>query len=150
MVCTVKRLVWSIALVIPLGATAADVYRSVDEDGIVVYSDRPSKNSEVIRIITSGSSSSRTSSPATSAAGTSGDATSNSPIVAEIPRESTAEEIAADRSRNCKLARQRVDTYSVARRLYRTGPDGEREYLNDDEIEKEKARAEADVAQWCD
>jgi hypothetical protein len=150
-VCTLKRLVWTLLLVVPLGTFAAEVYRSVDEKGIVVYSDRPSIDSTVVVIRTPGSSSrSRPQSPAAGNPEASEGNADDSPVVAEIPREPTPDEVAADRKRNCNFARQKLEAYSTARRLYRNGPDGEREYLSDEEIDKERAQAESDVAEWCD
>lgn len=145
-----NRLVWTSLLLVPLGAFAADVYRSVDEKGIVVYSDRPSIGSKVVVIHTGESSSSRPTSRTAGNAEASDDNANQSPIAAEIPREPTPDELAADRKRNCNVARQKLETYSTARRLYRNGPDGEREYLSDEESDKERAQAESDVAEWCD
>jgi len=144
------RLAWSIALFFPLGAFAGDVYRSVDENGVVVYSDQPSADSELVTIAVSLASAParQTSRPADDRADD--DAPASSPLAAEIPRESTPEEIAADRARNCEYARQMQQTYSVSHRLYRTGPDGEREYLTDAELTAARTKAESDVAAWCD
>jgi len=54
------------------------------------------------------------------------------------------------RAENCTKARQRSETYSTAHRLYRELEDGEREYLNDDELDAERAEAEQLVNEWCD
>ena len=47
-------------------------------------------------------------------------------------------------------ARQMLDRYSTAHRLYRNGPDGERIYLSDAELAAARTKAESDVATWCD
>jgi hypothetical protein len=54
------------------------------------------------------------------------------------------------RAENCAIARGRVERYSISHRLYRSLPDGEREYLSDAEIDEARARAEADTKEWCD
>ena len=143
-----KRLSWSILLVIPFGAFAADVYKSVDANGVVVYSDLPRDGAERVTVRTTPGSSPSASSRASSQADGK-PAEDNSPLGAEIPRESTPDEIAADRARNCEYARQKLQTYSNSHRLYRNGADGERVYLSDDEITEARAKAETDVAEWC-
>ena len=140
-----KRLLWSVLLAYPIGIFAADIYRSVDENGQVVYSDRPSANAVEVAVST------RAPRPAPVAGdGEASGSRDDSPLAAEIPREPTAAEIAADRARNCEYARQMAETYSQSRRLFRTGPDGEREYLSDAELDEARARAESNVAAWCD
>lgn len=147
----VKRLVWSILLIVPLGTVSADIYRSVDENGLVVYSDRPNSEAERVAVSSRRSpSASATSAPPPAASDTSGDEPSDSTVFAEIPREPTPEEIAADRARNCEYSQQMLETYTTSHRLYRQGADGEREYLSDAEIDEARARAEANVAAWCD
>jgi hypothetical protein len=54
------------------------------------------------------------------------------------------------RTENCAKARQQNETYSTARRLYRELEDGEREYLDDAELDAERAEAEQLVNDWCD
>lgn len=137
-----KRLVWSILLVLPLGATA-DIYRSVDENGQVVYSDRPSSDAERITV-----SAAPAFAPAAEAAPAGED--EDSTVFAEVPREPTPEELAEDRTRNCEYSRQMLESYTTSHRLYRQGPDGEREYLSAEEIDAARARAQSNVAAWCD
>ncbi len=142
-----QRLAWSILILLPVGVSATEVYRSIDENGLIVYSDRPSDLAErvdVRPVVDRFSVSSRrdaASEPAlpdtVMAAAQNADAT-------------TPDEAAAQRARNCQLARERAETYSVSRRLFRTLPDGERQYLSDAEIEEARARAQSDVANWCD
>lgn len=148
-----KRLAWSILMLLPLGAMAAEIYRSVDENGVVVYSDRPSLNAELIVLNAPG----RSSSPrrvdrgvvADDAAEDADGASENEPegpVFAEVPREVTPEE----RASNCEIAREKATTYNSARRLFRAGPDGERIYLTDAELDEARATAESEVATWCD
>lgn len=141
-----KRLVWSILIVLPFGALADDIYRSVDENGVVVYSDRPTGDSEVITVVASVTRTVRPAAPAAS------DELSrdNQEVFAEVPREATPEELAAERAQNCEIARQRATVYSQSQRLFRTDAAGERIYLTDAEIDEARSTAEADVAAWCD
>jgi hypothetical protein len=59
-------------------------------------------------------------------------------------------EVVAQRAENCRIARDRMSRYSEAHRLYRPGPDGEREYLTSDQIDSERAEAINSVSKWCD
>jgi hypothetical protein len=150
-VLSVKSLVWSVLLLLPVGALAAEIYRSVDANGRVVYSDLPDGTAERVTINVP-----EPSAPGERAAASRADdsesapAASAAPPGAEIPRPSTPEEIAADRTRNCDYARQMQTTYSSSHRLYRNGADGERVYLSDAELSEARAKAESDVATWCD
>ena len=157
-VLRVKPLVWSVLLVIPVGAFGAEIYRSVGENGEVVYSDLPTATGQgelvTVNVPTpGGSGSARAASRAASAESESSESDSaaeDSTLGAQVPRESTPEEIAADRERNCGYARQMQERYSTAHRLYRTGADGERVYLSDEELSAARTKAESDVAAWCD
>ena len=50
---------------------------------------------------------------------------------------------------NCRHARERLAQYDIGGRMTRINPQGERYYLEDAQIEQEKARARTDVAQSC-
>ena len=50
---------------------------------------------------------------------------------------------------NCRNARQRLAQYEIGGRQTRIDEKGERYYLEDAQIEQEKARARSDVAQSC-
>ena len=60
-----------------------------------------------------------------------------------------AEENEQIRQQNCEAAKANLQLYLDSRRLYRVSEDGEREYLNDEELETEWAKADRDVEQWC-
>ena len=65
---------------------------------------------------------------------------------AEQIREKTLEE----RARNCEQAREREELYMGSRRLYRPLPNGEREYLSDEELDAARTEARQAVREWCD
>ncbi len=124
----------------------AEVYRYVDDDGNVAYSDRPvGQNAEAIIITTT-----PPGVPPQAASAPQDDAGTPDETVQRERREPTPEERAADRAANCTIARERNERYSISRRLYRELPDGEREYLTDAEIDEARAGAAADVEEWCD
>ncbi len=53
------------------------------------------------------------------------------------------------KEQNCRNARERVAQYEIGGRLSRINAQGERYYMDDAQIEQEKARARTDVAQFC-
>lgn len=145
----VHRIGYALLTLIAMPLFAADVYRSVDENGQVVYSDRPEGNdTERVTIVTARPI--VAARPATRAA-PAVDAAASREITTETePERRRVEPSASERDERCSEARARVERYNVSHRLYRTGPDGEREYLNDAEIDEARARAAADVGNWCD
>jgi Domain of unknown function (DUF4124) len=124
----------------------ADVWKYVDPQGQVQYSDQWVPGSELIK----------------------GDRThvSNSPsddskklkdasgkISEQLGQEATQravqKDVAAARSEQCKQARDHYQKSIEARRIYRTGKDGEREYLTDDEADQERLRTRTEMEQVC-
>ncbi len=133
-------------LLVALSATAGNVYRSVDEDGNVQYSDRPEgDNVEVVFVRTQRPSAAPRPSPNTRSQ-------SVQPAAPEQdePQGPSPEEIAAERAENCSIAQDRLERYITSRRLYRVQADGERAYLSDQELDEARAKAQADVEEWCD
>ncbi|MGI9290441.1 MAG: hypothetical protein ACR2QG_04085 [Gammaproteobacteria bacterium] len=53
------------------------------------------------------------------------------------------------KQQNCERARQLMTRYEQTPRLYRTSEDGEREYLDSEEIDSVRAQATLDVEKWC-
>jgi hypothetical protein len=150
---------WIYLLLLSAGsAWSAQVYRVVDADGNVTYSDRPdSRNAETIFINTSiatgAVASSATADNAPAEEGVideEGVTDEEGEIDENVYAEPTAEEIAAERRETCGIARERRERYNIAHRIYRETEDGEREYLNDTELDATRAQAAADVEEWCD
>jgi hypothetical protein len=53
------------------------------------------------------------------------------------------------KEQNCRNARERLAQYDIGGRISRINAQGERYYMEDAQIEQEKARARTDVAQFC-
>jgi hypothetical protein len=149
-------------LTLAFAATAAgagEVYRSVAPDGTLIYSDVPEgPNAQPIYVAVPrpASQPAPTSAvPGVTAATALPGARGQSPAgaspqaAAQRPDAGKAEPTAEDRAKKCETARQRAESYSTAHRLYRTLPNGEREYLSDAQIDEAKAKAAADVETWC-
>lgn len=127
---------------------ASEVYRSVSADGTVIYSDRPTgPNAEPIFLAASR--------PAPLPPAAEPRVAPAAAPAAESPASDGAEaarierELAEQRERNCSIARARAENYNAAHRLYRELPNGEREYLDDAQIDEARAQAAADVEAWC-
>jgi hypothetical protein len=144
----VRQTSWVLLALIAVPLFAADVYRSVNSSGNVVYSDRPERDgTELIYVATPGTPSAaraQANSPAEPAP-----ALVSEELSGEVLRERSPDEVAQERARNCAVSQERAERYRISRRLYRNLPDGEREYLSDAELDEARAKAEADVANWC-
>jgi hypothetical protein len=136
-------------------AYGADVYRSRAADGTISYSDRPQgENSEYVFVPTPGAgNAANTPQRQTRGAGDANAATAatppEAPAAPTLPPGPTAAELREQRQKNCEIARERQQRFTISRRLYRTNADGEREYLSDPEIDEARAKAAADVEDWC-
>lgn len=144
------RLVFSTLLLALLGTAAhgADIYRSTAPDGTVVYSDRPEgADSQFV-------SSATPRAPRTQAGAAARNATSAAPPQAPgtptLPDGPSSTKLRAERQKNCEIARETQQRYTLSRRLFRTNAVGEREYLDDAAVAEARAKAAADVKDWCD
>ena len=55
----------------------------------------------------------------------------------------------AERAATCKQAQERVTNYNQAQKLYKPGPNGDRIYLTDEELDAERADAQRVMEEWC-
>jgi len=141
---------------LPLTAAMADVYRSVDPQGHVQYSDTPTPGAELVHVQKQGvpggltaASSSAPSSAAAKATNTSA-TTAPTPTLAkaethvqdQIAQQAAQRAVQQDvdqlRVDQCKKATDDYDNSIRARRIYKTGADGEREYLSDADVEQQR------------
>jgi hypothetical protein len=133
------------------GAHGADVYRTRAPDGTVSYSDRPQgADSEFVFSATPRGPRTTPSAQTGQTAGPAGATPPEAPAVPTLPDGPSAAELRAQRQKNCEIARERNDRYTVSRRLFRTNAAGEREYLDDAAVAEARAKAAADVQDWCD
>jgi hypothetical protein len=138
-----------------LGTTAyaADVYKSTAPDGTVIYSDRPEgADSQFIYSVTPRSPRPQPGgAPApTASAGAAAAEPPQAPGTPTLAQGPTSEELRAERQKNCEIARETQQRYALSRRLFRTNAVGEREYLDDAAVADARAKAAADVKDWCD
>ena len=129
-------------------AAANDVYRTVDERGVVVYSDRPlSERSEPVRVDARSADQAQAAQPAESPA--------EEPS-SRSQREADQAMLAAARSEQveiraaaCREARAALEVYETSPRLFETLPDGSRRFLSDEEVVQARVQARQAVADFC-
>jgi len=132
--------------VVGTGAHGADVYRSVGPDGTVSYSDRPQGADAQFVLATRPTT---TRAPAGAPAPATAESPPEAPATPALPEGPSSAELREQRQKNCATARERLDRYAVARRLFRTNDAGEREYLDDTAVADARTKAAADVQDWC-
>lgn len=135
-----------LALTLAVPAAANEIYRWVDDDGVVHFGDRPDhERAEPLTVRTAPPTPAQVpEQPPADSAAAEGPAASDE-LFAAPPED----EVEAARRANCEIADERYERMSRAPRLYREGPDGERLYLEDDEVEAALSEAREAVEEWC-
>src|SRR5512139_1642182 len=133
-------------LLASLGTTAyaADIYRTTAPDGTVTYSDRPEgADSQFVSTVTPRApraAASGAQAPAPSANGAAAGAP-QAPAAPSLPDGPSSAKLRAERQKNCEIARETQERYTLSRRLFRTNAVGEREYLDDAAVAEARAKA---------
>jgi uncharacterized protein DUF4124 len=136
-------------------AYAADVYKSTGPDGTVIYSDRP-EGADAQFVYSATPSAPRTQpggaqSAGRAASGAQAASPPQAPGIPTLPADGpTSAQLKAERQKNCEIAKETQQRYTLSRRLFRTNAVGEREYLDDAAVAEARAKAAADVKDWCD
>ena len=142
-------------LLLSTAASAAEIYKWTDEDGNVHYGDRPDGITDTTEVELVTVTSRRTNPERVQAGvaarqerdGARADARSEREAARQAADEARAAE--EERAERCVASRARLEKYVVSRRLYRVGDDGEREYLDDSQIEEARAQAQQQVEEYC-
>jgi Domain of unknown function (DUF4124) len=147
-------LVLASALVaMPALAQQATVYKWTDEQGVTHYSDQPPVDaaSEALPIRYR-----RTDRAAVQARLKTEETRESAANLREEEQDAEEETAAtqrekdlAERAATCKQARERVTNYNQAQKLYKPGPNGDRIYLTDEELDAERADAQRVMEEWC-
>lgn len=130
------------------GARAEEVYRTVQPDGTVVYSDRPISASSV-RVQVKAQPGQATA-PAASAPRSSAQADGSGSANGGGNMAAARAEQARLKAEACAEARKAVEVYERSPRLYETLPDGGRRYLSDEEMIEARQKARQAVANFCE
>jgi hypothetical protein len=138
-----------------IAAAQADVYRSVDAQGQVHYSDTPTPGSVLVHVQRGGgglaspvssapaagpvkASSMAPSAQSVAKANASGNAAAQDPLAKQATEKAVQQDVEQTRADQCTKAKSDYEAAIAARRIYKTGTDGEREYLSDDEAEQQQ------------
>jgi hypothetical protein len=136
-------------LVGALGIARADVYRWVDDHGVPHYSDQWVPGSEIIKTARGrpldGAPSPSANQKSLVAQGNAG--------IKQLDNQANAEAVQADVSRardaQCAAAKDRYVKAVSARRVFKEGQGGDREYLTDAEADAYREAARKDVQDRC-
>jgi hypothetical protein len=131
-------------------AAQADVYRSVDAQGQVHYSDTPTPGAELVHVQRGGggiafnsTAAAAKSSSAATAASTAPRANGSTgqpqdPLAKQAAEKAVQQDVDQTRADQCTKAKSDYEAAIAARRIYKNGTDGERQYLSDDEAEQQR------------
>src|SRR6202789_3687651 len=141
-----KRLLLFAALIAWSGMASAVVYKWVDAQGKLQYGDRPPDgvHAEVVELLIPHSASTR-------AASTTAPAEKNAaPVAKDLDvKKAVDQDVAQTRDKQCTEAQDRYKKLIEGRKLYKTGPDGERQFMSSQEIDTERLNAKQDVDTIC-
>jgi opacity protein-like surface antigen len=143
-------------------AAAATVYKWVDPQGQIHYTDRPPRSSDakVIAVYeqSSGDVEQSDLAPAEEtppADETAGNGNGNGSQDEEATAASQAQvnavnaDVAKARAERCKKSTERYNSYVVSQRLFRTTKDGKRQYLSESELALARVSAKKDMDDAC-
>ena len=146
-----KRLLLFAVLLAWSGMAGAVVYKWVDAQGKLQYGDRPPDgvHAEVVELL--GTHVAR---------GAPAKAPESAPTLRTTNRDQSnqddasvkkavATDVAQTREKQCADAQDRYKKLIEGRRLFKTGADGERQYLTSEEIDSERLNAKRDVDATC-
>jgi hypothetical protein len=155
--------VWVTACLCTAAASVAwgDVWMWKDASGEAHYSDQPVEGAVRVKatIPRGQSGGASTSAPAAAPSGP-GPGSPKSKVAAaneagDLARNKTREQLAVQedvarkQDEQCKQAKDVYDKSISARRIYKTGQDGEREFMSDAEADEYRVKARADMDAYC-
>jgi hypothetical protein len=140
------------AVVLAAGPVAADVYKFKDDQGNVLYTDKPSTlPAERLNI-----QSQKTDTVAVAARQQEemkrlqdADKANQQAADKSKDQQQASQLTATQKAEQCAKAKQRYDTYMNSQRLYEKSDDGQRRYLSDAELTAARDSAKASVDVMC-
>ena len=138
-------------------AAASEIYKWVDAEGNVHYGDRPTGDGTTAQTrIERVAIASRRTSTAQVQSGVQArldrEAERNDARAAAAEAQEEADKLRAeaeDRAEKCTAYRERLERFVTSRRLYRVDDSGERQYLDDSQIEAARAKVQEQVEEYC-
>ncbi len=147
-----KRLLLFAALIAWSGMASAVVYKWVDAEGKLQYGDRPPDgvHAEVVELLVSHAASTRTVSATPSqAAPAYKAATEKASPKDAADKKAIDQDVAQTKDKQCTDAQDRYKKLIEGRHIYRTGPDGERQFMTSEEIDTERLNAKREIDTIC-
>ena len=140
-----KRLLLFAALIAWSGMAGAVVYKWVDAQGKVLYGDRPPDgvHAEVVELLgthVAHAAAAKTSDSAPPKTANQDDA---------AVKKEVSEDVEQARAKQCAEAQDRYKKLIDGRHLYKTGANGERQYLTSEEIDTQRVSAKQEVDDAC-
>jgi hypothetical protein len=134
------------------GPVAADVYKFKDDQGNVLYTDKPStlpaerlniqsQKTDVVAVQTRAQEEMKRLQDA--------DKASQQAAGENKDQQQAAQLTATQKAEQCTKAKQRYDSYINSQRLYEQTPDGQRRYLSDAELTAARISAKASMDVMC-
>lgn len=146
-----KRLLLFAALVAWSGVAGAIVYKWTDAQGKLQYGDRPPDgvHAEVVELLgthVTRAAQAKTTEPAQS----SRTAVRNQPGQEDAGAKKAVEsDVEQTRAKQCADAQDHYKKMIEGRRIFKSGADGERQYLTSEEIDSERVNAKREVDATC-
>lgn len=132
-----------------LAAHAADVYRYVDAQGGIHYTDTWMPGATLIKVdhrqTSGGAAPARAAQTKTLASGEHASAD----VTKQADERAMHADVAQARDEQCKQAKDSYDKAIRSRRIFKTDKDGQREYLNDAQADAYRVQLRTDVQEAC-
>lgn len=146
-----KRVLLCVALVAWSSMASAIVYKWVDAQGKTQYGDSPPNNvhAEVVEILGSHPARATTSARAASSSSFKAPAPVTASGTDSEAKKTVDDDVAQTRAKQCADAQEHYKKLIEGRRIYKDGPNGERQYLTSEEIDTERLTAKQDIDAIC-
>lgn len=143
---------------VSLPAAADQIYRWIDENGVVNFTQQKPRNTEAEAIVTNSRAPRTASKPAPAATPTPSSAATGEPLSAEQEKmleglraaeQARQDEIARIKSENCQQSRDVLSRLTLKNRIRVKGPDGEYTMMPEDERQERISKAQENIARYC-
>jgi hypothetical protein len=137
-----------------VAAQAGDVYKYVDDHGTTLYTDKPIPGAVLVSTGSQRPPEVAQKNYAASQAATNSQLNASNQRISESQNNSrvsanVAKDLEASRAERCKKARDTYQLSITSLRMYKTGKNGEREYLSDAELAQQRMDAAKAVEAIC-
>jgi len=142
----------SAMLLTALDATAARFYKSIDENGKVIFSDRPAGSSSEqidVQVFTPNVAPPRVPGASDSASTTKKNGEETKKGDEEKKAKEDVKALQATRDDNCKKVKEQLQKLQTVSRLYTEDGKGNRNYISDEDRIKQLADVRKSIKEWC-